>query len=261
MTTRILSKHFEDLGKRLSSYGVHAGIADHPNLLGAAREGFVQLFLKENLPSVVDFKTGQIIDKNDTLSGQVDIILQSALSPRIHLFGDIEIAFADHVIGAIEVKSTLTTGNWDSSSHLKSALETITKIKSLQREHLISGLPNWMDGQRLTLPNTPCFIFAYDGPEAETLIKKLQEYATVTGLSFDQYIPEVIVVLNRHYYLCKNDGWIFPSDGSDSKLRKYEGSEHLVGLFVYICQLIEEWNSKPHHTVFAKFFGVISQDD
>ncbi len=186
---------------------------DHPDNLGLAREGFVKMFLKENLPSLIDFRFGEIVDQEDNRSGQIDIILQSALSPRIHLFGDLQISLSDFVLGTIEVKSTLTTAAVDKPSHFKSALDTFKIVKTLKRDHKISGNKG---STTIELPNTPCFLFAYTGPEIDTLLTKLNEYGEHNSLVPNDYWPEVIVILDREYYIIRNDGWLF-----DKKMRMY----------------------------------------
>ncbi len=107
MTDRILVKHFSNIRDRIKKYGEHVGIAEHGDVKGLAREGIIKEFLKQNLPSIVEFKTGQIIDHNDELSGQLDIIFQSPFAPHINLFQDIQLTMADATLGVMEVKSNL----------------------------------------------------------------------------------------------------------------------------------------------------------
>ena len=250
MTRRILSQHFEQSLERLKTFSQHARLAEHSDNLGLAREGFIKTFLKENLPSLIDFRSGEILDQNDKRSGQIDIILQSALSPRIHLFGDVQVALADFVLGAIEVKSTLTTAAVDNASHLKLALDTFRDVKSLTRDYKITAVKS---GRMIELPNTPCFLFAYIGPTKNTLLTKLNEYGDYNDLTPKEYWPEVIVVLDREYNVFRNDGWLYDKE-NELVYSTYDGKECLVDMFVYICQIIEAWNAKSHHSNFGKFF-------
>jgi len=236
MTKRILSQHFEQSLERLKAFSQHARLAEHPDNLGLAREGFIKTFLRESLPSLIDFRSGEIIDHKDNRSGQIDIILQSSLSPRIHLFGDVQVSLADFVLGVIEVKSTLTTAVVNKASHLKSALDSFKKVKSLDRDHKITA--NNKSGNKIDLPNTPCFLFTYSGPKKDTLLIKLEEYGNQNKLDYNQYWPDVIVVMDKEYYILRNDGWLNDKKNEDVYLT-YDGKECLVGLFVYICQIIE----------------------
>jgi len=255
MTNRIASKHFSTLREQLMRYAEHAGLlADHGDVRGLAREGFVKVFLQTNLPQMVDFTTGEIIDSQDNRSGQIDLIIQSAVSPRFHLFDGIEVALVDCVLGAIEVKSTLTTASIDSPSHLKASLASSQQVKSLCRvQPLQAGTPKWKSDGPLFLEQSPYFVFAYSGPTKDTLLQKIEEYGKHYRLPYDHFAPNVIVVLDRNYYIYRNDGFLFPPQGSEP-YRQYEGEECLVGLFVYICQLIETWNSVSHHTQFGEYF-------
>jgi len=170
--SRILALHLRRILRRLIDFVEHTARAKHPDVKGLTREGFVKIFLKENLPSLVEYKTGEILDQNDDRSGQLDIILQSALSPRINLYDDIQITLADFVLAVIEVKSTLTTGEKDSGLH--SALETIRKVKKLKRTHQVRYLSPELN-EEWEHPNTPCVLFAYNGPTIKTMVDKLQE--------------------------------------------------------------------------------------
>ena len=252
MTERLLEKHFSSLANRLLQYADHVGIAKHSNVIGAAREGIINLFLKQNLPSLSDLRTGEIVDEFDKKSGQIDIILQSALSPKLHLFGDLNIALADFVLAAIEVKSDLSTAGFDNPSHLKSALETIRKVKTLHRAELIKGKPDWKKGHVLTLPNTPCFIIAYSGPTIETLMDKLDEYGEINKLEYDDYMPAVITVLDKKYSILKNDGWSYRK--TKSKYIAFEIDHCLFIFYLYLVQLIESWNAIDHPTQMGKYF-------
>jgi hypothetical protein len=61
---RVLSLHLERILRRLIDFADHTDLAQHPDVKGLAREGFVKIFLKENLPSLVKYKTGEILDQN-----------------------------------------------------------------------------------------------------------------------------------------------------------------------------------------------------
>lgn len=173
MEDRCLAQHFKYIRERLLQYASHTGLAKHGDVTGLAREGFIKMFLKENLPSLVDFCTGEILDRNDNRTGQIDVIIQSALSPKINLFGDIQISLADFVLGIIEVKSTLTTASIDKNSHLKSSLETFRKVKALKRKKNLYEYRNSAKGAvPFYLNNTPCFLVAYHGANADTVTKK-----------------------------------------------------------------------------------------
>ena len=136
---RLLLQHLAYSRKRLEAYSEHMRIGTHPDVVGLAREGLIRYFLQDNMPTAINYVTGQIFDEKDDRSGQVDIIIQSQHSPRMRLFGDIEMCFVDAVLAAIEIKSRLTTANWQHTSHLKASLDAFLKIKNLARRYRISG--------------------------------------------------------------------------------------------------------------------------
>jgi len=255
---RILSEHFRKLRTRLLDYADHIGLAQHGDIKGLAREGVVKEFLKQNLPSVIDYKTGEIIDETDNRSGQIDIVLQSALAPRVYLYEDMQLSFANATLGIIEVKSTLSTGDMTKSNHLKSALDTFAKVKSLKRSQLVSGTVGKV---KITHPNTPCFLFAYAGPEKKTLLKKYGEYAKANYLQPDQFAPDVTVVLDKGYYICRGDGWLFPDKSHPYITWNGAPEECIVGMYVYISQIIETWNAQYHPTTFNKYFEQLEKEN
>lgn len=234
-------------------------MALHPDVLGLAREGFVKLFLKQNLPSLIGFTSGEIIDCNDNRSGQVDIIIQSLLSPKIHLFEEIQISLVDSCIAAIEVKSNLTTAKFENNSHLKTALNTFKKIKSLERLYPIEGTINFSGKTptNITIEKTPCFLFAYQGPTRETLAEKINEYKEFYKIeSLDDFCPEVITILDKGYSLIKNDGWLMdPAKTTGSYYWANEQEDGgLVEFFTYLVNLIENRNNQYQPTSFSKYY-------
>jgi hypothetical protein len=254
MDDLMLADHFARLRTRLIEYAEHAGIlAQHGDVKGAAREGFVRVFLQDNLPSLVEFKTGEIIDSKGQRSGQLDIVLQSIAAPRMAIFESIQTTMVDAAIAVIEVKSSLTTGRCHTRSGLRSALRTFQKVKALERTTPIHSLA--ADARPHT--KTPCFLVAYEGPTAETLLQGLCDYSRHSNLAIDEYAPEVVCVLKPGYYVFRDDRWLFPRTGPGDAFRVWSESEDhcLIGLFVYICWLIETWNANAHLTPFRDYFA------
>lgn len=239
MGKRILSEHFEKSLQKLLAFYNHSGLAKHGDIKGLAREGFVKLFLSDNLPSILELKTGEIIDKNDNRSGQVDIILQSAMLPKINLFGELNLSFNDYTMGAIEIKSELN------KDHLEKSFDLFYKIKLLARDVKIKGFPGWKKGLPLTIERTPCFLVAYKGIKEKTLLEHAEQYAKNNNLKYDDFCPEVITVLKEEYNLSKNDGWIYNpniDNNSGKYYCGYKGKECLVDLYQYIAKIIEDFS-------------------
>ncbi len=243
MASETLMEHFAKVRTNLISLSDHLGIAKHGDIKGTGREALINQFLKANLPSQVDFYTGEIIDKNNFTSGQIDIIVQSFSSPKIHLINDLKIALADNVIAIIEVKSVINTG------HLKHALDSFKKVKLLNRSHNLKG-NNTHDNH----PNTPCILFGFHGPTKESLISKIIEYSEKNDIPFDSFAPNVIIVLDRDYAICRNDGWLFSKNGEVPFLTAPTNKSCITSLFIYLSKMIEVWNSYPKFSKFENYF-------
>ena len=227
-----------------------AGIAKHPDIVGAAREGIASLFLAENLPATVHFLTGEIFDSSDARSGQIDLIVYPAKSPRLCLFGKIHLVPSDFVISAIEVKSTLTTAGADNPSHLRSALESCRRVKGLHRHYPIQGVIN---SEVVTLLQTPYMIFAYDGPSRETLERHLHEYRQANGLALSM-MPDLIAVMSRDYYLVQNNGWLIKSvPGGVAWSCNNSSHATLLGMYAYLTKLIEAYAVSSYNMPFTSY--------
>jgi len=231
-THRVLSRHFAHVKQKLLSFAMHFDIANHGDLKGYGREALTGEFFQTHLPSQVEYLTGEIIDSNDIRSGQIDIIIQSKNSPKIPLWGNIHLSYSDSVIAAIEVKSDLN------SQHLKSALEASLRIKSLKRNVILRG------HKLRDLTNIPYIIFAFTGLSKEMIVKHIIDFGNEKELSLDQFAPDMVVVLNKDFYIFKNDGWLFPISPEKIDLVYYNGpsDENLVGLYAFLTNLIQAYH-------------------
>ncbi|MBI1228401.1 MAG: hypothetical protein GC192_24415 [Bacteroidetes bacterium] len=241
---RILSKHFAFVKHKLISFANHFDIAKHGDIKGYGREALTGEFLKTHLPDQIEFLTGEIVDTEDNRSGQVDIILQSKNNPKIPLWGNIHLSYADSVIAAIEVKSNLTT------DHFKTALKASQNIKSLKRYiELNEGL------NRIPIKQIPYIIFAYTGLETETILKHINDFSRENNVRLPDFAPDMIVVLDKDYYICRNDGWQFPIvPGGFFRDWKGVSDENLVGLYNYLNNLILSYNSKKRVIEIGRYF-------
>ena len=252
MKKRILSEHYEYSLEKMKAFSNHASLGNHSDVKGLSREGFVKYFLKLNLPSLIEYYTGELIDENDERSGQLDIILQSALSPKINLFEDINIGFNDYSLGVIEVKSTLTTAAWGQNSHLENTFKSFDKIKRLKRNTILKFNIN---GEDKFIDKTPCFLVCFNGPTYETLIEKMIDYAKVHSDTEGFFIPDLVVCINREYSIYKNNGFLYNKQGNEP-FGATIGKECLVPLHQFIYRMIHSWfMDKPIGEVnFGKYF-------
>jgi len=229
---RVLSDHFARVKAKLQEYSRHFDIAAHGDIKGYGREALVGEFLSTHLPSVVEYLTGEILDPQDRRSGQVDVIIQSNLQPKIPLISNVHLSFIDAVVAVVEVKSTLTT------QHLTAALDNFRRIKALSRS-VVLHYPAAVD-----LEAVPCILFAFRGPTKDTVIRSINDYAGTHQASLDSFAPDMVVVLESDYYICKNDGWQFPRVlVSGAYFRDWAGLPHetLVGMYNYVNNLIRAY--------------------
>lgn len=241
---RILSKHFAHVKHKLLSFAAHFEIAKHGDIKGYGREALTEEFLKSHLSDQVDFLTGEIVDSEDGRSGQIDIILQSKKSPKIPLWGNIHLSYSDAVLAIIEVKSNLTT------EHLDNSLNASKKIKSLKRDVILNLSPF----QR-PLDKIPYIVFAFTGLTETSILKHINNYSKRHKIPFDDFAPDMIVVLDKDFYICKNDGWQFPIVPG-GYFRNWNGvsDENLVGLYNYLTNIIVAYDSKERIINIARYF-------
>ncbi len=246
MTYRVLSDHFGRVKSTLLQHAGHFDIANHGDIKGYGREALVQEFLATHLPDQVEYLSGEILDANDHRSGQIDIIVQSKKHPKIPLLGSLHLAFIDSVVAAIEVKSNLTT------QHLNASLEQCKKLKALQRNVVLEN-----GGLAKKLTTVPCVVFAFKGPKKDTLLKSINEFAQRNFIALDAFCPDMIVVLEEDYYVCKNDGWQFPFvPAPGAYFRDWQGLPHenLVGLYNYLNNVIQAFTDKSPRLEIGNYF-------
>lgn len=255
MTQRILSRHFDSIRKTLIEHSKYFNIARHGTVKGYIREALIQEYLRRTLPSIVEYSTGEIVDVDNQVSGQIDIILQSISEPRIQLYENYHIALCDAVHAVIEVKSTLTTGKPTGKNTLVQALKTFEQVKRLKRLKPIAGIGDHKEPKK----TIPCILFAYSGPAYETLHKAILAYSNYRNYKeneWDTFLPEIIVVLDKGYYLCKNDGWIFSKDTTiptGKIMRVGDKAKVLEGPFVYLCNLLQSANCHPVFSNYVEY--------
>jgi hypothetical protein len=101
------------------------------------RESFCRLFLASHLPPTFRVTTGEILDSQSNTTGQLDVVIVNAISPRmaIHtsIIGPI---MADTVLCVVEVKTTITTES------LAKALSQLRPVKALMTTHSTLELTN-----------------------------------------------------------------------------------------------------------------------
>ncbi|KAB7782176.1 DUF6602 domain-containing protein [Methylorubrum populi] len=207
------------LNSLASTYQSTSGFASAST--GAARSEFIQKFLKQSLPPAFRIETsGQITDASGTISGEIDIVLESTLFPTMPVVGSEagRLHFAEGVGAALEIKSDLA-GQWDE------AIRTGRRLKQLRRNYTgglfgsrVSGGAHFVipaiaaGGEYRTikeypLKNTvPYFIVGYAGwSRLETIVAKLAEHEEIVD-GILQISPPVFASAG-HLEGIRAEGW------------------------------------------------------
>lgn len=260
MSKRVADLHFDSVRRQLLELLTDTSVtANSSAIKGRLREGFVNKFLKNHLPSLADYANGELLDIHDSRSGEIDIILRSSWSPRLHLDSGVEVVPVDSALACIEIKSRLTTASFTRSSELRKSLRASYRVKSLHRQNLQPAPMAWGDTFRNLKKKTPYLLVAYKGPKLQTLRRRVGEVTTSpdandnlsTLLAMDiqlpsalaDYWPDAIVVLDPPYYLTLDDGILVPSQSQDVVFASTESCLSL--LCVYLTRLVELWNNAP----------------
>ncbi|WP_247254200.1 DUF6602 domain-containing protein [Pseudomonas moorei] len=253
---KLIQQHLTNSTGLLTSKFNVSSLTTHGSSKGSAREIVVTEFLIANLPSNLEFTTGQIFDSKDNISNQADIIIYSKHSLKLNFGKDQNMIPVDSALALIECKSSLSTGSMiDGSSNLKTTLDACVKSKSLIRINPVGiddgylmqrnipahvgSMAEQITGMCATMKKTPFIIFAFRGPEEKTLRDSLYQYMTGNNVDLDD-MPDIITVLDRGYYLVKNNGFF---------IRKVHGNVHystgnsesgaLMGFYICLVKIAE----------------------
>jgi len=253
---KLIQQHLSNAKASLVSAFHSSSLTTHGSSKGTAREIVVAEFLITNLPSDLEFTTGQVFDSKDSVSNQVDIIIYSKRSLRLRFGKDMDLVPVDSALALIECKSTLTTGSMsEGSSSLKTSLDACAKSKRLIRINPVGmddgylmqrnisphagELAVQITGMCATMKKTPFLIFAFQGPEQKKLRDSLFQYMVENRVDLDD-MPDVIAILDKGYYLVKNNGFFirmvpgsvhYSTGGSDS--------DALTGFYIFLVKVAE----------------------
>ena len=127
-----LKTHFEAQADVLDSFAkASKNELKVPNNDSANRETFCRLFLQSHLPPGFRVTTGEIIDSHMNKTGQLDVVIVNDQCPTMTSSGSTVIStiLADHVLGVVEVKTTLHEDS------LNKALSQLRSVRALMPLH------------------------------------------------------------------------------------------------------------------------------
>jgi hypothetical protein len=167
--------------------GVHqSGTSMSAASKGVERQAFIDNFLKEVLPPIYRFGTGDVTDLHGNRSGQLDVVVEYPIAPSLpSTAGSPRLYLAELLAAVIEVKSDL-------ASQWNEAAVTASKLAVLQRSlpHLMTFAGN-PPGSRI-----PLFAVGYTGwSNLSTLQKHVAENPNIDGA----------LVISSGLYCCKGE--------------------------------------------------------
>ncbi len=197
---------------------------NQPNSIkGMDREIFIGRFLRKILPKSVNISSGMIIDRDENVTGQLDLIIGHSNSFSIpNLISDNRIYLSESVISMIEVKSNLQT-QW------KQMKNTIKKVKNLSA-HFTRMRINGED----FFTRIPCYAVGYTG---FSNILNLQEYLQKTD---ENERPDGVLIIDKSLYIGKKNNSNIFCPNSDSP-------RGLISFILAIWEDINNFNfNKPN---------------
>lgn len=154
----------------------------HSATQGEETENEVRDLLADFLPSKFGLGSGIIIDTLGNATKQIDIIIFDKNRSDYTLSTSSKIFLADHVIAAIEIKTTYTTGKNSSLDGALSNIESVKKLKVAPHKWIESNFN----------PETKCFEYTKYSPTAPLGIVfffKAQE--THSALAIDTFFDNL----------------------------------------------------------------------
>lgn len=155
--------------------GVHqSNAAMSSSSKGIERESFINEFLREVLPPIYRFGTGDATDANGNKSGQLDVVIEYPFSPSLPTIGKnlTRLYLAESIAAVVEVKS-------DISSQWKQALSTANRLESVKRRFSIIQ----SFGDYNATAEIPLFVAAYKGwTKRSTIERELSKHPNIAGV-------------------------------------------------------------------------------
>ncbi len=240
MKIKIILEHLKKNREVLLNYSRLIALAQHKTILGTAREALISGFLEKNLPEFISYHSGEIFDSENKRSGQIDIILHPITSPKLNLYGTINMFPVETVLGAIEVKSVLN------AKSISEALHNCYLTKDLDT-------PSINESPYINSFGTSYIVFGFHGPTEKTLLSNIENYIEKNKGKMKHYglLPDLIVVLSvgkneLSYCLKKSPGALSAGIEFNEVYKKiYSNDEVLVGPFQYILRKVESWFRAP----------------
>ena len=234
-----------------------SAIINHRGEIGSAREFFVESILRRFLPANVVVGRGEIVDGDGGRSRQQDLLLYRDNFPVMDSLAGSHIYLAEGVLATIEVKSSL------SGEDVAEATKNIASVRGLRvsdrglggaarvsgAESSLEGLSDPLDVSGTEDPLlSPAeeriwsFVFAFDGPTAETLVKHARDNSWLDGSG-----PDCVCVLGKAFGASHSTPIRPASEPKDGESFSMEAATEPLGWWLgHLVWVLNRCYRRPH---------------
>ena len=182
----MIVSHLNAIEKVLIAQSEIAQNAGHPNLRGGPREWFIQEYLENHLPTILEMGQGEIIDADskpnpdpNNYRPQVDLVIYRRDIPKIAYSKNNMAFLAEGVKATIEVKSKLTLKDLEQACRTSKIHKSLNRARCSSQNAIIS------------------YVVAYHGPQQmNTVAKWLSDLVSTLESNPDELV-EMIIILGK----------------------------------------------------------------
>lgn len=180
------SEYLNLTSDELKIQGEKSGIIGHRSKIGDNRENVLKDFLSNHLPKRLFFCNGNIFNKDNVISNEIDIIIYNDIA--INFVSDLKMSInIESIASAISVKSHLD------KKQLNDSLKNLASIPQISPDILsFKGLQG--SNSEFFIDRHPTlFVFAYTGLHPTTLLKHINDFYINNDIPQNRYAKAVIV--------------------------------------------------------------------
>lgn len=194
--------------------------------IGQAREIFIDRFLREHLPPKALIGKGEIVDSQNSRSGQVDVIVYRDDLPKLRV-ADRDVFLCEGVYCTVEVKSSLD------KERLFEAMDGVRKVKALERLGASGMFVGVVPSKKIR-----SYIFAYSSIGMNALRNHIGKYIKERGIKFSDDGFDMLCVL-RKGVIVKNDDFFFKRNEQNERYEILSFDISINTLLLFFLHLLK----------------------